>query len=116
MKSLIIINLILTLSLISSSCKKKYPDGTPTWLVNKIKVLEQYAKDYNHNGCDGTCEMVEQYTDGSSTYYWIYSGGSGPETTVYDYNGSQVCHIYSGSVGCNQYKKTFVQRVWIETH
>ena len=64
MKQLIILSLILTLSLISGSCKKKYPDGTPTWLINKIKELEQYAK--GMSGCDGNCRLVEQYTDGSS--------------------------------------------------
>ena len=116
MKQLIALSLILTLILISSSCKKKYPDGTPTWLINKIKQLDDYAKKYNPNGCDGTCAMVEQYTDGSSTFYWVYSGGSGQSTTVYNYNGSQICYIFSGSVGCNQYKKIYVQRIWIETH
>ena len=116
MKQLIILSLILTLSLISSSCKKKYPDGTPTWLINKIKELEQYANKYNHNGCDGNCMLVEQYTDGSSTYYWIHNGGSGVYTQAFDYNGTEVCHWFNSSVGCGQDKKAYVQRIWMESH
>ena len=115
MKQLIILSLILTLSLISSSCKKKYPDGTPTWLINKIKIMEQDAKGYRD--CDGTCRIVEEYTDGSSTYYWIGKGGSMVYTTVYDYYGTELCTFYlqfSGS--CSQDKKTYVRRIWIETH
>ena len=115
MKQLVVLSLILTLILISSSCKKKYPDGTPTWLINKIKQMDDYAKNYNPNGCDGTCAMVEQYTDGSSTYYWIYSGGSGPYITAYNYIGIELCH-WTSIVGCGQNKKNYVQRIWIETH
>ena len=114
MKQLIILSLILTLSLISSSCKKKYPNGTPTWLIDRIKIMEQDAK--GMSGCNGTCRLVEQYTDGSSTYYWIYSGGSGPLTTAFDYNGTEVCHWFIPPAACGQDKKTYVQRIWMESH
>ena len=113
MKQLIILSLILTLSLISSSCKKKYPDGTPTWLINKIKIMEKSA----YSSCNGTCMIVEEYTDGSSTYYWIGSGGSQTHTTVYDYYGTELCIFdLQFSQKCSQDKKTYVRRIWIETH
>lgn len=112
---------VLLFALAASTCKKKnYPKDIPKWLKEKIEEME---KDYTKSGVltkERLCNhvvprKVEEYSDGSSTYYWIGSSYNG--FIIYNYNGQEVCNASSFSSNpCGNYGfgKIFVRKIWSE--
>lgn len=110
--------LILLVSLISFSCKKKnYPSDIPKWLKEKIDMMN---KDSKGKGCKySSCRTVEEYNDGSSTFYWINDSGTANPMGyhIYDYSGIMVCSVsgsYYAPCGNTGYAKNFVRLIWQE--
>ena len=119
MKKLTIILFVLLIALVATECKKKrYPSDIPKWLKEKIDKME---KDSKGKGCriPGFCKTIEEYSDGSSTYYWLTVDYNPTTYDVYDYNGQVVCYnAYDpsskppcGNIG---YGKNFIRLVWEE--
>lgn len=59
----------------------------------------------------GVPRQVEEYTDGSSTFYWIGSGYGG--WSIYNYPGDKMPDSYPQYVS-NPYNKNYIRLVWIE--
>lgn len=115
-KNSLILVFILFVALTASTCKKKrYPKDIPKWLKEKIEQLEKASKG---KGCTGVCKTIEEYSDGSSTYYWITVDYNPTTYDVYNYDGQVICaDTYSyGSGGCytTGYNKNFIRLIWQE--
>ena len=116
-KNNIILLFVLLFAITASTCKKRYPKDIPRWLKEKIEALEKASKG---KGCriPGFCNTIEEYSDGSSTYYWITKSYSPTTYDIYNYNGQIVCaETYGyGSGGCytEGYNKNFIRLIWQE--
>ena len=117
MKRLTIILFVLLIALVATDCKKKYPKDIPKWLKEKIDKME---KDSKGKGCKyESCRSVEEYNDGSSTFYWINDSGTANPMGyhIYDYNGIMVCSVsgsYYAPCGNIGYAKNFIRLIWQE--
>ncbi len=118
MKRIVSILFILLLAFTFSTCKKKnYPKDIPKWLKQKIEQMEQDSKG---KGCKYfSCRTVEEYTDGSSTFYWINSTGASPKGYfIFNYNGVEQCIYdpisYSEPCYVRFNSNKFVRLIWME--
>jgi hypothetical protein len=128
MRKILLLLFVLTIGFTATDCKKKnYPNDIPGWLRKKIEAMNEDNKKYNKGlffsrkdkYCHyGVARMVDEYFNGSSTYYWIGSGYNG--WTVYNSNGIKVCETPPyGPPPCGGtheygYYDTFVRNVWAE--
>lgn len=116
MKRIASIVFILLLAFTFSACKKKnYPSDIPKWLKGKIDVMNNESR---KKGCIySVCRTVDEYNDGSSTFYWVAIGTASPVGyTIYNYAGQEVCIAPSSTTPCgnNGYRKNFVREIWQE--
>lgn len=120
MKRVVIILFVILISFALTDCKKKnYPSDIPKWLKEKIdKMNKDYKKPHlfsKERYCNHIVPReVLEYTDGSSTFYWIGSGYGG--YIIYNYTGDTKCNTIDGLQPCSNYgfSKYFVRRVWNE--
>lgn len=115
--------IVLFVSTLSTCHKTKIPKDIPKWLKEKIKKMD---KEGGRSGFNKTCKMlgscreVQEYTDGSSTFYYVDESGSTPRSfSVYNYNGDFQCEYSDIAHGAcfdrfNYNVMTFVRLVWIE--
>ena len=120
MKRITIVLIVFLVALAVADCKKKnYPSDIPKWLKEKIDKMEKEARDLpftKERTCkNGICRSVEEYTDGTSTYYWIIPGEDF-EYNIYNYDGKMVCNfsLFYMPCGNSGYNKYFVRKIWRE--
>lgn len=123
MKRTAIVILMILISFAVTDCKKKnYPSDIPKWLKERIDKMEKDSKGIvfsRKRNCKFTIpRTVKEYSDGSSTFYWISDGSANPTGYyIYNYNGQEVC-AYSGGYafpcGNSGYEKNFVRIIWKE--
>ena len=121
--------LILFVAFATSTCKKEnYPSDIPKWLKEKIDKMEKEAKEiiivgkFNSTYSSGCkyeeCRTVQEYSDGSSTYYWLSNGFVNPSSyVIYNYNGVEVCRYesYISLCGNNGFNKYYIRLIWRES-
>lgn len=110
---------MMSVILFALSCKKKnYPSDIPKWLKERIDGMNKDYRKTKLIGGQKSCNHivpreVNEYTDGSSTFYMI--GHSYGGYNIYNYNGQWICDYWSmGSSQCINYRTTFVRRIWNE--
>ena len=127
-KTSIILFLLLIVFCFTDCKKKRYPKDIPGWLKKKIEAMEKDTKNYNNGGlfynrkqhiCLTDIPLqVDEYFNGSSTYYWIgHANFYG--YIVYNADGIKVCETSNGYPPCGNNLEygnydTFVRNVWIE--
>ena len=118
-KTSVILFLLLIVFCFTDCKKKRYPSDIPKWLKEKIDKME---KDSKGKGCENTeCRTVEEYTDGSSTFYWINSSGATPKGYyIFNYNGDEQCIYHGGGASTSDpcyigfHNNEFVRLIWQE--